>query len=96
MCVKFYQNLLYFSPPLNQGKLVYPGMIPSSEGSNPEWWDVAAHLRRLQPVVDWQAMNRIESFRIFVGEFGVWRKAKGAKADLRVRASLRSADLPRD
>jgi hypothetical protein len=78
----YYEPFPYFSPPLNKGKLVYPGMIPPSEGSKPEWWDESAHLKRLQPVVDWQAKNQIESFRIFVGEFGVWRKAKGAKAYL--------------
>lgn len=27
---------------------------------------------------EWQVKNNIEPFRIFVGEFGAWRNAKGA------------------
>lgn len=79
----YYEPFPYFSPTLNKGNFVYPGMIPSTEGNKPDWWDETVHMQRLQPVADWQVKNKIESFRIFVGEFGVWRKAKGANVYLR-------------
>jgi hypothetical protein len=84
----YYEPFPYFSPPLNKGNLAYPGMLPSSEGGEIVWWNKATHLERLKPVIDWQIKNHIEGFRIFVGEFGGWRKAKGAKLYLQDLCSL--------
>lgn len=79
----YYEPFPYFSPVLNQGKLNYPGLIPSEEGTEPTLWNKTEHLKTLGLVHDWQVKNQIQPFRIFVGEFGVWRKANGANTYLK-------------
>lgn len=79
----YYEPFPYFSPPLNRGRFIYPGMIPNSEEDVPLLWSKETHLARLRPVRDWQIRNGIEAHKIFVGEFGIWRKAKGAEQYLK-------------
>jgi len=77
----YYEPFSYFSARENGGKLTYPGLIPSSSGKQ-IFWDIGRHRQQLAPVIQWQRENSIESYRIFVGEFGVWRKAQGAQSYL--------------
>lgn len=75
----YYEPFPYFSPPLNQGRMTYPGPIPTSEGESPVIWNEHTHRARLSSIKEWQVQHEIEPYRVFVGEFGVWRKANGAK-----------------
>ena len=84
----YYEPFPYFSPPLNQGKWIYPGMIPSSEDETPSLWNIDTHKKRFQPIRDWQISNNIESYRIYVGEFGAWRRANGAETYLKDLLSI--------
>lgn len=68
----YYEPFDYFSPSANQGQLEYPGFI------NGVLWNKSTHVENLQVVRNWQLKNKIESYRIYVGEFGVWRRATGA------------------
>ena len=77
----YYEPYAFYSALENQGKLSYPGMIPSDTGSTK--WNIEQHRRTIQPAIDWQKKNSIPSFRVYVGEFGIWRKAKGAEAYLK-------------
>lgn len=77
----YYEPYAYYSAAENKGKLRYPGVIPSDSGSLK--WDSDQHRRMLRPVIDWQKKNSIASFRVYVGEFGVWREAKGAEIYLK-------------
>ncbi len=47
------------------------------------FWDINQHRLMLKPVIEWQKQNGIASYRIYVGEFGVWRKAAGAEQYLK-------------
>jgi len=77
----YYEPYAYYSAAENQGKLSYPGTIPLDTGLVK--WDIKQHRQMLQTVVDWQKKNSLPSFRIYVGEFGMWRKAKGADSYLK-------------
>lgn len=79
----YYDPFPYFSPPLNRGKLVYPGMIPSVEKEKPILWNKETHIKQFESIRDWQIKHKIEPYRIYVGEFGIWRKAKGANTYLK-------------
>lgn len=73
----YYEPYAYYSAIENRGRLKYPGTVTTD--GKAIFWDIHQHRKMLQPVVDWQKDNAIPSYRIFVGEFGVWRKAKGAE-----------------
>jgi len=71
--VRFLQHR---SPVDSRGKWTYPGMAPRIEGAaTEEYWDKAAVEKTMNSVVAFQA--RHPDARIFVGEFGVIRWAKG-------------------
>jgi hypothetical protein len=74
----YYEPYAYYSALENQGTLTYPGRIPDEFGDT-HFWDFDQHRILLKPVVDWQKRNAISSYRIYVGEFGVWRQAQGAE-----------------
>lgn len=73
----YYEPYAYYSTPENQGKLAYPGKIPNDDGTF-TYWDISQHRAILKPVMEWQRQNSISTYRIYVGEFGVWREAPGA------------------
>jgi len=60
----------------SRGKWTYPGMAPRVEGAaTEEYWDKAAVEKTMASVVAFQAKH--PDARIYVGEFGVIRWAKG-------------------
>jgi endoglucanase len=65
---------------LNEGKFKYPGNAPAGESSSAPsvLWNQEQLKEFLTPVSEWQALHKIPSNRIFVGEFGVFRTNAGA------------------
>ncbi len=65
----------------NKGQYLYPGSIPTGEKgkSSPKVpWDKEFMAHFLRPVRKWQEKHKIPSTKILVGEFGLFRKNKGA------------------
>jgi len=88
----YYEPWIYFSKKKNRGKLKYPGDIPRwisdrSRGAN-DYWDINQHQKRLAIVKAWAKERGLQSYQIFVGEFGVWKDAQGAEQYLRDVLSL--------
>lgn len=79
----YYEPFNYFSRKLNRRRLTYPGNIPDMDTSESVFWNRSQHEKRLRPILDWQKRNGIESYRMFVGEFGVWKDARGVPRYLR-------------
>lgn len=65
----------------SRGKHTYPGKAPLGEGDQPDIleWNYQKLKEYMEPVVSWAKQNKIESNRIYVGEFGVFRQAPGAE-----------------
>lgn len=57
-----------------RGVYTYPGLMPEYDTSPEQYWDRAAYLETLQPVI---AFKKKYNVRILVGEFGVIRWAPG-------------------
>jgi endoglucanase len=83
----YYEPWVYFSKRKNKGRLRYPGKIPpwiSEKSQGPsEHWDLKRHQSQLAKVKVWAEQRGLKPYQIFVGEFGVWKDAKGADQYLR-------------
>jgi dTDP-4-amino-4,6-dideoxygalactose transaminase len=74
----FYEPRVYTSNIKTALHYTYPGLIESSFSSSLSMeWNIDELRRQILSVVEWQAQNSIISSRVFVGEFGVYRKCKG-------------------
>lgn len=80
--VHYYEPFPYFAKRKNKGKLKYPGPIPewvTEKGIGPiRNWNHDEHLKELNKIDSWAKTHAISNSKIFIGEFGVWREAKGA------------------
>lgn len=80
--IHYYDPFPYFAKRKNKGKLKYPGSIPewvTEKGIGPfREWNKDVHLKNLTKIKAWAQAHSIENSKIFIGEFGVWREARGA------------------
>lgn len=78
----YYEPWVYFAKRKNQGRLSYPGEVPrwsTARARGPvDFWNLKHHKDRLAIVKDWAERRGLKPHQIFVGEFGVWKDAKGA------------------
>ncbi len=83
----YYEPWVFFSKQKNGGKLKYPGQIPrwiQNEKQGPlDNWDASRHKMRLEKVKKWAEQRGLKPYQIFIGEFGVWKDAKGAERYLK-------------
>lgn len=82
--VHYYQPRVYYVGKAEGGALRYPGPIPAGGPI----WDFTRHHDTFARLNEWCLQNHIPAFRIFVGEFGVWKDAIGATDYLRDLVSI--------
>jgi endoglucanase len=82
--VHVYDPYIYTNRKTNDGRFSYPCKISVEADVEGETKQLDVELngvelrKRLNPVVEWQERHRVESNRIFVGEFGCDRMVSGA------------------
>lgn len=74
----YYDPYQYYRGSAKRGQLEYPGKIPNSG-----FWNKDRHKSNFEKVEAWRKQNKIEPDRIYVGEFGVWKDAIGARQYLK-------------
>ena len=85
--VHFYEPQPLVSNKLNQGRYTFPGYIPLyviCKHSEEEWWDEDRIGREMESLRQWEIEHHV---KLFIGEFGIFRKTAGAADYIRAVAA---------